>query len=70
MAFCDDFGHADWDGGFLGGVKKYLSNRRFISVANGVKARLTVGDGTGKLEYLEDICTLEDEPKAAPAGLV
>lgn len=71
MAFCNDFGHADWDGGFLGGIKKYLSNRRFMPIANGVRGRLTVGDPLCKLEYLEDICNLEDEPKTNPtAGLV
>jgi hypothetical protein len=70
MAFCNDFGHADWDGKFLRGIRKYFYNRRFVAIANGIQARLTVGDGSCKLEYLESICQKEDETKTTPTGLV
>jgi len=56
LAFCEDFGHAEWDYGPFASIKKYFMNRRFYSLPNGIMARLTVEEKTAKLEYLEDIC--------------
>ncbi|MDO8488196.1 MAG: LD-carboxypeptidase [bacterium] len=56
LAFLEDFGHAEWDYGRLAEIKKHFANRRFISLPNGVKVRLTVKDGETGLEYLEEIC--------------
>ncbi|MEK9201293.1 MAG: hypothetical protein AAB909_04970, partial [Patescibacteria group bacterium] len=61
LAFCQDFGHAEWDYGPFAGIKHLFSNRRFLSVPNGVKARLTVGEKDSKLEYLETICETKSE---------
>lgn len=56
LAFCEDFGHAEWDYGPFAEIKKYFMNRRFLAIPNGVLARLTVGEGECKLEYLELAC--------------
>lgn len=56
LAFCDDFGHAEWDYGPFADIKKYFMNRRFLAIPNGIKARLTVSDSECKLEYLEPAC--------------
>lgn len=66
MAFCDDFGHAEWDYGPLATIKKYFMNRKFYSLPNGVKARLTVDEKNTQLEFLEDICqpqVSDEQPK-------
>lgn len=66
MAFCEDFGHAEWDYGPLAGIKKYFMNRKFYSLPNGIKARLTVADKDTKLEFLENICQpqiVNEQPK-------
>lgn len=56
FAFCEDFGHAEWDYGRLAAMKKYLMNRKFLSLPNGIRAKLTVDQAETKLEYLESIC--------------
>ena len=56
MAFCDDLGHGAWDYPPFANFKKYFYNRRFLSLANGIKAQLTVSQKECKLEYLEAIC--------------
>lgn len=56
LAFCDDFGHAEWDYGRFATLKQYFANRKFLSLPNGIKARLTVEEKQAKLEFLEDIC--------------
>lgn len=56
LAFCDDFGHAEWDYPPLAEIKKLFSNRRFLTLPNSVLSRLTVGAKECKLEYLESIC--------------
>ncbi|TSC86684.1 MAG: Uncharacterized protein G01um101416_651 [Microgenomates group bacterium Gr01-1014_16] len=55
LAFCEDFGHAEWDYPPFADIKKYFYNRKFLTIPNGIRAKLTVGDKC-KLEYLEDIC--------------
>lgn len=56
MAFCEDLGHPVWDYGMFAGIKKHFMNRKFLSIPNGIEARLTVGEKECKLEYLEPIC--------------
>lgn len=59
LAFCEDFGHAEWDHGSLAAIKyhfRHFMNRKFIAIPNGIQARLTVGEKECKLEYLESIC--------------
>ncbi len=66
LAFCQDFGHAEWDYGVFAPIKHLFANRRFLSVPNGIKARLTVGEKDSKLEYLETICeTKKEDVKSA-----
>ncbi len=55
MAFCDDFGHAEWDYPPFRDIKKYFANRKFLTIPNGINARLTVEDKDTKLEYLEAV---------------
>ena len=62
FAFLDDFGHAEWDYGQLATVKKYFMNRKFLSLPNGIRAKLTVSEKETKLEYLESICQANPEP--------
>lgn len=61
LAFCADFGHPEWSYGDFQEIKKYFSNRRFYPLANGIKAKLTVGEKECKLEYLESVCKVENE---------
>ena len=56
LAFCEDFGHADWDYGPFAQMKKHFMNRTFLAIPNGIRARLTVGEKECKLEYLESVC--------------
>lgn len=66
LSFCQDFGHAEWDYGPFAPIKHLFSNRRFLAVPNGVKARLTVSEKECKLEYLETICeTKKEDVKSA-----
>jgi muramoyltetrapeptide carboxypeptidase len=58
LAFCEDFGHAEWEYGMWAFVKKHFMNRRFYSLTNGIKSRLTIDEKAVKLEYLESICQL------------
>ena len=61
FAFCEDFGHAEWDYGQLASVRKYFMNRKFLSLPNGIRSRLTVSEKETKLEYLESICQTNPE---------
>jgi len=67
MAFCDDFGHAEWDYPPFSELKKHFFNRKFLTIPNGIAARLTVSQNETKLEYLEDICqqVVLDQPQKA-----
>lgn len=56
LAFCEDFGHAEWDYPPFEEVKKFFYNRKFLTIPNGVNAKLTVGEKECKLEYLEKAC--------------
>ncbi len=56
MAFCDDFGHAEWDYPPFEEIKKFFYNRRFLTVPNGIMAKLTVAEKDTKLQFLESIC--------------
>lgn len=56
MAFCDDFGHPEWDYGELVEIKKYFHNRNFVTIPNGMKVKLVVEEKTARLDYLESVC--------------
>ena len=58
LAFCEDFGHCEWDYGPFSQIKKHFMNRRFLTIPNCINARLTVTDKECKLEYLETICNM------------
>ncbi len=47
VAFCEDLGHLE---------EGFFKNRRFISLPNGIKSKLTVEDKNCQLEFLENIC--------------
>lgn len=59
LAFCEDFGHAEWDYPPFRDLKKYFGNRKFLTIPNAINSRLTVGEKETKLEYLETICQLK-----------
>ncbi len=61
LAFCEDFGHAEWDYGRFATLKQYFANRTFLALPNGISARLTVEDKVCKLEYLESPCVGDAE---------
>jgi len=65
LAFCYDLGHAEWDMGRFPEIKRWFSNRKFLSVPNRIKAKLTVGEKECKLEYLESVCQVENEQRMA-----
>lgn len=56
LAFLADFGHAEWDYEEMPEEQKERANRKFLSLANGISARLTVREKECKLEYLERVC--------------
>ncbi len=55
LAFCNDFGHAEWDYPPFRDIKKYFGNRKFLTIPNCINARLTVDNKETKLEYLESV---------------
>lgn len=55
LAFCQDFGHAEWDYESISAEEKENANHKFLPLPNGVNTRLTVLDKGCKLEYLETI---------------
>ena len=56
MAFMEDFGHAEWDYENISEEDKARANHKFLTIPNGIKAKLTVGQNACQLEYLEAIC--------------
>lgn len=55
LAFCDDFGHAEWDYVELTSEQKLKANHKFLTIPNGVKSRLIVGEMGCSLEYVETV---------------
>jgi len=55
LAFCSDFGHPEWEDQSFSALKKRFCNRKFLTIPNGIKARLKVESGNCSLEYLESI---------------
>ncbi len=55
LAFCEDFGHAEWDYPPFRVIKKYFGNRKFLTVPNGINAKFTVKEKEVSLEYLESV---------------
>lgn len=64
VAFCDDLGHAEWEYPPFMDIKKHFANRRFISLPNGIRSRLTVSEKECKLELLEPICQNQELSEA------
>lgn len=58
LAFCDDFGHAEWDYEDIPDDVKEKANHKFLTLPNGVKSKLTVGKECS-LEYLENIADIK-----------
>ncbi len=70
LAFLDDFGHPEWGYGILGKIGYIFSRHRFLSIVNGVAARLTVDEKSGKLEYLEEIVKPDGQSVQTQPGFV
>lgn len=64
FAFLDDFGHAEWDYENLSEDDKAKANHKFLTLPNGIMARLTVKPEGTQLEYLESICQENGEIKS------
>jgi muramoyltetrapeptide carboxypeptidase len=56
LAFCHDFGHPDWIYSKFTPIKYLVSNKRFLSLPNGINSRLVVDDKNTQLQFLEDVC--------------
>ena len=56
LAFCDDFGHAEWDYQPFPEIKKRFMNKTFLTIPNGIMGRLVVAERETRLEYLEEVC--------------
>ena len=52
LAFCEDFGHAEWDYEELSEQEKAKANHKFLCIPNGEMARLVVREGETRLEFL------------------
>lgn len=55
LAFCEDFGHPEWEYPPFASLKKYFYNRRFVPIPNGIRARLTSSEKSCELRYLEPL---------------
>ncbi len=55
LAFCDDFGHAEWDYEELSMDEKMKANHRFLAIPNGIRARLVVENDRAEICYLETV---------------
>ncbi len=53
LAFCEDFGHAEWDYEELSEAEKIKANHKFLTIPNGLGANLSVGDEKVELRYTE-----------------
>lgn len=53
LAFCEDFGHAEWDYEEISEEEKVKANHKFITIPNGIKARLEVSKDKASISYLE-----------------
>jgi muramoyltetrapeptide carboxypeptidase len=66
LAFCADFGHPEWEDPRTSALKKRLCNRRFFTIPNGVRGRLTVEPGNCSLTYLESILAEDGSSAETP----
>jgi muramoyltetrapeptide carboxypeptidase LdcA involved in peptidoglycan recycling len=57
LAFLTDFGHAEWDYEELSAEQKTAANHKFLTLPNGIPARLVVEKDSCRLEYLEGVCS-------------
>lgn len=55
LAFCQDFGHPEWEYPVSAPGESSAINRRFIPLPNAIKARLSVYERVATLEFLEPI---------------
>lgn len=51
LAFCEDFGHAEWDYEELSEDEKLKANHKFLTIPNGIGAKLEVSSNIVELKY-------------------
>lgn len=56
LAFCDDFGHAEWDYEDISEDEMLRANHKFLPVVSGISAKLTVAEEGCSLFYQESLC--------------